>query len=352
LVRHLVGFPFASWRLASWRLCASVLGLALVGGCAGEGPPPTSATSTFDVIQQTIFNPNCLGSGCHNGTDRAGEMVLETGQSYANLVDVVPFNATAAAAGLLRVTPSDTANSFLLIKLTGPGRGEGSRMPLAAPALSSADIQLINDWILAGAPPSSFATATPSPTLSETPTATPTETATVTPTPTISPTPTITPTGSLPPTSTPTVTPTVSPRPTRSATPTVTASPSPLPTPTFSVASTLPAIQATIFTPTCLDLSCHNAQDQAGDQVLEPGVTYGQLVGVAPSNDAARQQGLLRVTPGNPSQSFILIKLTLPAAFDPQYGSRMPLGKLPLSAEQIEQIRAWILRGALPDEQP
>ena len=43
-------------------------------------------------------------------------------------------------------------------------------------------------------------------------------------------------------------------------------------------------------------------------------------------------------------------KATKTTAFDLQLGSRMPLGGAPLSADQIEQIRAWILRGALPDE--
>ena len=125
------------------------------------------------------------------------------------------------------------------------------------------------------------------------------------------------------------------------------------PTPTFSVASTFPQIQASIFNVSCLGLSCHNASDQAGDLVLEGSVAYANLVGPPPPtpiNVVANQDGMLRVDPGNPANSFLLTKLDLPTAFDPQFGSRMPLGNPPLTAEQIEDIRAWILRGALADE--
>jgi hypothetical protein len=59
---------------------------------------------------------------------------------------------------------------------------------------------------------------------------------------------------------------------------------------------------------------------------------------------------LRRVDPGHPENSFLIIKLPLPTDVDPQYSSRMPSGKSPLSPEQIERIGAWILRRALLDE--
>jgi len=123
-----------------------------------------------------------------------------------------------------------------------------------------------------------------------------------------------------------------------------------VPTPTFSLDSTFPQIQATIFNTGCLDLGCHNTTDRAGLQVLEAGSAYADLVGVTPSYPTEAAQSLQRVDPGNPDNSFLLIKLTLPGVFDVDFGSRMPLSQPPLSAEQIERIRAWILRGALPDE--
>jgi len=45
----------------------------------------------------------------------------------------------------------------------------------------------------------------------------------------------------------------------------------------------------------------------------------------------------LRVDPGNQDSSFLVTKLTLAAVFDPNFGSRMPLGKPPLDAAQIER---------------
>jgi hypothetical protein len=149
--------------------------LCTLAGCAGEGPPPPGTSSSFDTIQRTIFDVNCLSAGCHNQTDQAGDLVLVAGQSYANLVNVVPFNPAASAAGLLRVVPDNPDQSFLIVKLTDPGPDEGSRMPLAAEPLSDADIATINAWILEGAPPP----ATPSPTATPTHTPEPLAAATV-----------------------------------------------------------------------------------------------------------------------------------------------------------------------------
>jgi hypothetical protein len=123
--------------------------------CAGEGPPPIAANSSLESIQQGIFNVNCLLAGCHNATDQAGNMVLAEGQSYSNLVNVVPSNEAARLAGFLRVVPQDPARSFLLIKLTEGANLNplyGSPMPKTGGPLSSADIEQIQNWILAGAP--------------------------------------------------------------------------------------------------------------------------------------------------------------------------------------------------------
>ncbi len=307
------------------------------------------------MIQRNVFSVSCLSGGCHNAADQAGNLVLEEGVSYANLVGIVSANAVAQAAGLLRVSPGNPAASFLLIKLIGPGPGEGSRMPLGASPLASADIEQIRTWIVAGAP----APNRPTPTSSVAPlfTTPGTLSATTTLTPSVIP---ATPTAAMPPTNTPAVTQPAIVTPTsalaQTATPSGIVIPSPtptpsvLPTPPFNLDSTLPRIQATIFSSTCVDLGCHNAHDHAGGLVLEGGQSYAALVRAVPQNAAASASGFLRVDPGNPDGSFLLTKLTLPAVFDPNFGSRMPLGKPPLERAEIERIRTWILRGALADE--
>lgn len=135
--------------------------LVMLAACAGDGVAPDSS-GQFAQIQNTIFNPSCLGAGCHNAQFRAGNLNLTAGASYDQLVNQPPDNPTALAGGLLRVEPFSPANSFLVVKLCCPGPGEGSRMPRDAAPLSAAEMQQIEDWILAGAPPDG-PTPTPTP---------------------------------------------------------------------------------------------------------------------------------------------------------------------------------------------
>ncbi len=158
------------------RVAATVLVARAVAGCAGDGPPPNQPGSAFDRLQRQIFNRNCLPAGCHNASSRSGNMDLSEGAAYDQLVGRVPDNAAAREAGLLRVAPFAPERSFILIKLTAPGPGEGSRMPLGAGPLSSADIELIRAWILDGAPrgEAGIPSATPTPTATPLPAASPT----------------------------------------------------------------------------------------------------------------------------------------------------------------------------------
>lgn len=317
-----------SARRARWTALLAVA----VYGCAGAGPPISDPGNEFDQIQTTIFNQHCLDAGCHNSQSQAGGMDLSPGASYGSLVNVLPANPVARANGLLRVQPSDPSNSFLLVKLQGPAPGEGTRMPQSMAPLSPTDIATIQAWIAAGAPPGSggVPSATATETVTETPAAT--ETPTITPTPTNTGTPTPSVTGTAPPTLTASLTPTPS--------------PSPSPTATIS-APTLAQIQSQIFTATCVDDFCHNSIDQAGNLVLtDTTQSYASLVGVPPDNSTARNAGLLRVDPGHPENSFILVKLAGPT--NPRMGSRMPLGKLPLSAAEQQMIADWITAGAQP----
>jgi len=320
-------------RLALWT---ALFGLVLLGGCAGDGPAPHGAGGQFAQLQANIFNQHCLSAGCHNAQSQAGGLNLSPGASHNQLVNVDPNNPAALSAGLLRVQPFNPGNSYLLAKVTNPGVGEGSRMPLGMEQLAQSDIDAIEAWIVAGAPRD--ATAGPSP--SETPVpasptpAPPTATATLTGTPADTSTATATVTGTPPPTSTAT------------SSPTITATPSPSPTPTMTpTLSMFGEIQTTIFNTSCVDSFCHDVAGMSGGLVLVEGQSYANLVGVAPMNDAALQAGMLRVDPGNPSNSFLVLKLGNPAK---QFGDRMPFGKLPLTAAQKQLITDWITAGAMP----
>ena len=141
---------------------------------------------------------------------------------------------------------------------------------------------------------------------------------------------------------------------------TPTASPSPRPTddgsatatPTGAVPTpTIPAvhfaqIQDEILTPRCATRFCHSQQAKSGGLVLEAGLAYDNLVGADPTLAAAKAQGWQRVTPNEPENSFLLVKLT--QATSATFGARMPLVGTPLNDDEIALIRDWILTGAQP----
>jgi hypothetical protein len=109
-----------------------------------EPPPAVKDDPSFAADIQSIFTNNCISSGCHNA-GAAGGMELLQGQSYANLVNVV----SSQEPGKTRVIPSDSTNSYVVIKLEGR-QTNGSRMPLGG-VLNSNSIQNIKNWIDMGA---------------------------------------------------------------------------------------------------------------------------------------------------------------------------------------------------------
>lgn len=112
----------------------------------------------FDQINSEILKGSCAAfSVCHSkaGSSQAGHLDLET-DPYTTLVNVAADNAKAKSEGLVRVSPCDSAHSFLITKLTlasdqDPNTGYGHRMPDTNPRLPDAQIQAIKDWIDRGA---------------------------------------------------------------------------------------------------------------------------------------------------------------------------------------------------------
>lgn len=87
--------------------------------------------------------------------------------------------------------------------------------------------------------------------------------------------------------------------------------------------------------------SCHLTGQEAGRLALHPGAAYGSLVGV-PSTESK----LMRVKPGAPDESYMLLKLEGRHLDAGGTGARMPLGAPPLDGPTLQRIRAWIGAGA------
>jgi len=105
------------------------------------------------------------------------------------------------------------------------------------------------------------------------------------------------------------------------------------------------SIYRKIFVASCAYTSCHSVERHKGGLVLEGiDAAHASLVGVMSTNEVALAEGMLRVSPGKPEESFLLKKLT---EVGPGEGSRMPASSSTrLSEGVIAGIREWILAGA------
>lgn len=110
-------------------------------------PPPPGASfgPNFSEIQAGLFTPTCASSNCHGGGNPAAGLNLEAASSYANLVGI----ASTQDAGLQRVNAGDPNASYLIQKLEGSA-ATGSVMPPSG-GIPQPDIDMIRQWISAGA---------------------------------------------------------------------------------------------------------------------------------------------------------------------------------------------------------
>jgi len=126
-------------------------GLDANGRPIDDGPPPDD---DFTLIQETIFTPVC--TVCHAGAQAPLGLRLDEGASYAMLVNV----PSVQVPGFFRAAPGDPDNSYLVQKIEGRA-AVGGRMPLGGPPLSAEQINLVRQWIAAGAVPPPAALAAP-----------------------------------------------------------------------------------------------------------------------------------------------------------------------------------------------
>jgi len=110
--------------------------------------PP--AQSDFQEIQDTVFTPIC--TQCHIGASAPQGLRLDAANSYAMLVNV---NSNEVPT-LKRVNPGNPDQSYIVHKIQG-NQAVGGRMPLGQAQLPQDRIDLIRQWIAAGAQPAAAA---------------------------------------------------------------------------------------------------------------------------------------------------------------------------------------------------
>src|SRR4051794_40165777 len=97
--------------------------VAMLLAACNCGPPPPPK---FSEVQTKVFTASCTFSACHRGPTGAGNLILDEGKAYDQLV-----NAKAAGAGVtdrIRVVPGDLNASYLIEKLTNAKPTVGDRM--------------------------------------------------------------------------------------------------------------------------------------------------------------------------------------------------------------------------------
>lgn len=117
------------------------------GQCGCDAPP----TSYAEDIEPFIV-AECATNGCHRpmGMNPGSEgLDLSSGAGYTALVDV----PAVQCANRPLVDPGRPGNSYLYDKVRGVNLCQGSIMPKMGPGLTAQELQLVSDWICAGAAP-------------------------------------------------------------------------------------------------------------------------------------------------------------------------------------------------------
>ena len=103
-----------------------------------------NVSPTFAEVQE-IFTASCLP--CHSNLSLSGGLGLQAPQTFSNIVNV----PSSQVPSLSRIEPNDPEESYIIDKLEGT-QAVGGQMPLGQSPLPAQTIQLIRDWITAGAP--------------------------------------------------------------------------------------------------------------------------------------------------------------------------------------------------------
>ena len=140
------------------RAAAVLLMLALLPACGGEDSPlaPTEepdeengeqAPVTLARLAAEIFTPKCATSGCHAGAAPSAALSLEADR----LAEMIGAKSHQEEGALL-IDPGNPDGSYLISKVKGTGSGK--QMPIGMDPLTPEEIQMLVDWVAAGAPTS------------------------------------------------------------------------------------------------------------------------------------------------------------------------------------------------------
>ncbi len=155
-------FPFS---MIAFRFSALLILTLFIGNLNS-----LAQSGTFNRVYN-IFQTQC--ASCHSGAAPTGGLNLggTAAQVHANLVNVTPQNSAAAAKGQKLIMAGSPYKSFLLRKVSNGyihewdggtlDMDEGSPMPFYNTPLEDRDIEIIRQWIYAGAPLNGTITAEP-----------------------------------------------------------------------------------------------------------------------------------------------------------------------------------------------
>jgi hypothetical protein len=114
------------------------------------------------VWNEVLVRKGCAGEFCH-GSGQGGLSMDSQADAYANLVGAPAAGPMCGTSGKTRVQPSNPDASLLLEKMSSAMPSCGDTMPLgvrfepdclspdASVCTTQAELQLVRDWIAAGA---------------------------------------------------------------------------------------------------------------------------------------------------------------------------------------------------------
>ena len=138
--------------LCGAAICVIAAGCGTDGGSGGTAPKSCDYASTYDAIQETIFEAKgCTASTCH-GDAMLGGLDLRAGAS----LDALVRQPSTIDPSMLRVYPGDQDLSLLYEKVAAATEGTdlgdlGQAMPIGGEPLSDDQLEALRLWIRGGA---------------------------------------------------------------------------------------------------------------------------------------------------------------------------------------------------------